>query len=42
MESLTDIKFEIIVAMFSEDTELYEMLRDFVENYEKVKNWHTN
>jgi len=42
MRSLTDIRFEIIVAMLSEDTELYEILRDFVENYEKVKNWHTN
>jgi len=36
------MKFEIIVAMLSEDAKLYEMLRDFVESYEKVKDWHTN
>lgn len=41
-KNATEIRFEIIVAMLSEDSALYELLRDFVENYEKVKGWYTN
>jgi hypothetical protein len=42
MENMTNVKFEIIVAMLSEDTKLLDMLIDFVKAYEEIKDWHFN
>lgn len=41
-KSLTEIRFEVIVMMVSEDAKLYDLLKEFVEGYEKIKDWHVD
>lgn len=37
MESLTQIRFEVIIAMVSEDQKLYKLVKEFVMSNEKIK-----
>jgi hypothetical protein len=41
-KSLTEIRFEVIVMMVSEDAKLYDLLKEFVEGYEKIKGCQLN